>query len=202
MISREHRFIFLHVPKTGGNAVQTVLLPLTDDRMIATDTQDMVDRFGIVGPVTPFKHATLQDYADSLGETLSAYSVIITLRPPFERMVSLYFSPNRWHGTRPVWDRDDFLKMAGATASTATFLRVGGAVMTPDIVLGFDSLSADFDRMVKQLDLPLADTALPVRNTSAATSDALQAVLSDVDLRGTVEDMFADDIALGQRFGT
>lgn len=196
MISTDHRFIFLHVPKTGGNALQTLLLPLSDDRMVTAGAQDGVNSFGIRGPITPYKHATLQDYADKLGDKLSSYRVIVTLRPPFERMISLYFSPHRWLSEKPVWNQTSFLKMVRSSAATADFLRVDGRIYTPDFVLRFGSLAHEFAKAAAALELPLAASDLPLRNPSAATSAAMQDILADAVLRRTVEDIFREDIML------
>lgn len=196
MISSDHRFIFLHVPKTGGNALQTLLLPLSDDRMVTAGAQDGVNSFGIRGPVTTFKHSTLQDYADKLGDRLSSYRVIVTLRPPFERMVSLYFSPHRWLSEKPVWNQTGFLKMVRNSAATADFLRIDGRIYTPEFVLRFEALAHEFAKVAAVLDLPLKSCDLLLRNPSVGTSAVVQDILADTLLRATVEDIFREDIML------
>ena len=45
MLSTRHRFLFLHVPKTAGNAVQTWLLPHSDDQKVTHRHQDGIERF-------------------------------------------------------------------------------------------------------------------------------------------------------------
>jgi hypothetical protein len=155
MLSSAYKFIFLHVPKTGGNAVQTNLLPLSEDHQVTNLSQDGFHRFGIVGPVTPRKHAVLSEYSDILGDDLNSYKTVISYRPPFERMVSLYFSGHRWTASAPVWSEEQFIDLVKRTPTTADFLRIKGKIVQPDFVLRFDDLQVDFSSLVKALSLPL-----------------------------------------------
>lgn len=197
MISSRHRFIFLHVPKTGGNSVQSLLLPFSDDRMTATHHQDGRHRFGIIGSVTPRKHATLQEYGDILGTSrLEDYRIAIVLRAPFERMVSLYFSPHRWQDTAPAWNRDAFMDMVSGTASTSSFLRLGNGTAMPDFPLRFDALERDIGKMILDLGLPAAPREFPQLNTSSMMWETRRDILSDPVLRREVESFFPDDVAL------
>ena len=101
MLSTRHHFVFLHVPKTAGNAVQTYLLPHSDDQKVTHRHQDGVERFDVRGSVTPTKHATLQAYFDRLGTELDRFEIILPVRDPVDRALSLYFSPHRAFG-RPA----------------------------------------------------------------------------------------------------
>ena len=198
MISEKWRFIFIHVPKTGGNAVQARLLPFSDDRVTLSPGQDGTERFGVNGPLTPCKHARLQDYTDRLHSSLDGYRVLVTLRPPFERMLSLYFSPHRWQSVTPSWDRTAFLAMARIAPSTASFLTVGNALRLPDLVLRFGHLARDFAAAVATLELPLDPSETPLRatNETAGPTDLIAQLRADDDLRATVEALFPDDIDL------
>lgn len=201
MISEKHGFIFLHVPKTGGNAIQSLLLPFSDDAMITNDRQDRVERFGVKGPVTPHKHASLQAYSDRLGPRLSAFKVILTLRPPFERMVSLYFSPHRWDAREPIWSEEDFCELARKTPSSASFLPVAGRPHRPDFILRFAHLAEDFRHLVAYLGLPLTDAGLPRRNVGMVKAAGVARILADRKLRSVIEAMFPDDMILLQTSG-
>ena len=95
MISTERKFIYIHVPKTGGNSIQTALQPFSDDKKVASGHQDGIDRFDIAGPATPSKHASLASYRDLLGD-ISQYFVFHSARHPFDRAISGYFSSSNW----------------------------------------------------------------------------------------------------------
>lgn len=196
MISTAHRLIFLHAPKTGGNAIQTMLLPLSDDVKVTGATQDGVHRFGIRSALTPHKHATLADYASGLGAALDDFRVLITLRPPFERLISLYFSPHRWLGRAPIWDEADFLALMRKSPSIASFLRVDGRLRLPDAALRFEKLEADFAQVSARLGLPIPNTRFPVLNESADTTGLRHQILADTTLRNAVEDFAAEDMEL------
>lgn len=99
--------VFLHVPKTGGNFVQTVFmdLGLTKDQKVVSGHQDGANRFEIRGPETKSKHQTLEEYRRYLvHQEFRELQVLVTYRPPVERVVSLYLSPHRWI-SEPIWSR-------------------------------------------------------------------------------------------------
>ena len=52
MIFENAKTIFLHVPKTAGNAIQNQLIRFSDDIKDISSHQDGVDRFDVKGRVT------------------------------------------------------------------------------------------------------------------------------------------------------
>ncbi|HYD64521.1 sulfotransferase family 2 domain-containing protein [Azospirillum sp.] len=206
MLSETYRFIYLHVPKTGGNSIQTVLEPYSEDqRVVAESYQDGIDRFQVLGPRTPTKHATLADYHAVLGRGLAAYRRIISVRHPFARAVSYYFSPNRWMRQEPdgrwvtleaVWNPDAFLDFLDKIAPIADFLTLDGAVQDPGHVVRYENLAADFDRVARTLDLPCRSGDLPHVNRSTADPALRAAAGADPAVRRAVEERFARDMAL------
>ncbi len=200
MISTVYRFIFLHVPKTGGNTVQTCLLPYSDDRKTTTRAhhQDGVDRFGIKGPVTPNKHALLSDYHARLGARLGDYRILITRRHPVDRALSMYFSPHRLlHGALvdgAPFDHAAFLRMIGRMKTLADFLRVEGQVRQPDTFLRFERLAEDLADVMTMLGLPPPDA--PRLNRTADTAGLRDALKHDAAVIQAVERRFAEDYDL------
>lgn len=98
MLFPEQKIIFLHIPKTGGNYFSRCFVRFSEDeQVILPDTHQVLsDRFAIKGPSTDRKHQTLPEYQEKLGGNLDGYRVFTTIRPPVERLLSLYFSPHRW----------------------------------------------------------------------------------------------------------
>lgn len=89
--------IFIHIPKTGGNSVQSTLIKygLSEDRLLlAAPFQDGKERFDLCGKHTTHKHMMLWQYIDA-ESSLGAVQVATCARDPYERLVSFYFSPHR-----------------------------------------------------------------------------------------------------------
>ena len=183
MISHKHKFIFIHIPKTGGNSIQTVLQPFSDDRKTVNDFQDGIHRFSIRGRYTPIKHATLDDYAAALD--VSKFKLVACKRHPLDRLLSNYFSPNRWvsrarDGTLNIksafWNRELFLKWLIPPA--VDYLKVEGVYRPPDFLFSFDSLETDFAAFVQEAEIP-AGWTLPVLNAREVASQEVELARAD-----------------------
>ena len=198
MISGRHKFIFLHVPKTAGNAVQSYLLPFSDDRKVVGAYQDGVERFGVAGEVTPTKHATLADYARVLGPALDEYRVILPIRDPIDRALSLYFSPHRAFGRPagfvPAFDLDVFARLIADMPGIVDYLRVEGVIRSPDFLLRFDNLAADLAAVAASFGWPAP--ALPVLNASLDRDGQRDRLRGDPAVAGLVRKRFAEDYEL------
>jgi hypothetical protein len=200
MISSTHRFIYLHVPKTGGNSIQTLLQPYSDDEFVTRGHQDGRDRFEIEGKVTPRKHAFLADYASVLGRSLEDYTTIVSVRHPFARAISFYFSPHRWlkrkdgaddwYLENAFWSLDEFEKCLAKIVPMVEFINVNGRFVHPDQIIRFENLSTDFKRCAAVLGLDNID--LPHVNKSSATEMA-QIAMTDSTARDLVADRFSTD---------
>ncbi len=109
MLSTSHRFLYVHVPKTGGNSIQSVLAPYAEDVIVRQrPDQDGVDRFAVRSDrFNTRKHSTLAEYRAAYGDTLfHALRKFWCVRNPWDRAVSHFFSPGRIAGTDA---QDDFL---------------------------------------------------------------------------------------------
>jgi hypothetical protein len=196
MISFEKQFLFVHIPKTGGNSIQSVLVPWSEDEIVrARPGQDGVERFAVSNPKYKLKkHSRLAEYRDALGgkqfERLYKFTCV---RNPWERMVSYYFTP----GQRKEWDPKAFKRMISESSSTADYLRLDPGEADPfrnvDRILRFENLAEEFASVCADVGIP--PTPLPNYNKSERDH---YSKYYDKELRDLVGERFADEIA---RFG-
>ena len=184
MIAVKRRFIFIHTPKTGGNTIQTVLEPISDDRRTKDGHQDGVERFGLKGPITPDKHASLAVYAEHV--ELADFTVAIGCRHPVARLVSGYFSPHRWFenmngrwvANSPKWDVDAFVAFARETHFALDRLKVGTFIRHPEHVIRYESLIVDLNKLLRFLGCDEVKS-LPIRNRSFVAPELASEVRRD-----------------------
>lgn len=184
MISIQKKFLFIHIPKTAGNSIQNILKDYSEDKIVVRGKcQDGIERFGIRNEKYNItKHSTLADYKSILDpkiyRTLFKFAVI---RNPWDRMVSLYFSPHRG---LTEWNRNDFLGLVNRHPTSCHYIceklfseKVFGKLGTHhintgdkkiaddiDFLISFEQLDNDLNLVCEKLDIPYSP--LPKRNTS------------------------------------
>jgi len=204
MISEEYQFLFIHIPKTAGNSVGQQLQAYSEDRLVTLAAhQDGVERFEVRHPRYPItKHSTLTDYKALLAPALfRRLFKFATLRNPWERMISFYFSPHR--GVTQ-WDPGAFRALVERTPPARHYLLTdaSGPMDKPldadiDCLLRFETLEQDFQRVSTRLGLPWR--GLPRYNASQRNH---YTHYYDDELIAVVEDRFGEEIAFGDyRFG-
>ena len=163
MLSEAHTFLFIHIPKTGGNSIQSVLKRYSEDQVIRRSHQDGLERFGVVNPkIGATKHAPLSYYKQRLPLDLYTRLYKFTcIRNPWERMISLYFSPDK---NRTEWNRDAFIRVVKRAPPTLSYLddRPRGiarliqrkANIELDFVMKFETLQTDFDAVCDAIGIP------------------------------------------------
>ncbi|MGH1416066.1 MAG: sulfotransferase family 2 domain-containing protein [Pelagimonas sp.] len=195
MLSKSRNFLFIHVPKTGGNSIQRVLLPFSDDRMVLTGPHhDGVERFEIRSPrLDIHKHSTLQDYQQQLTvDEFAKLSKVTCVRNPWDRCVSFFFSPHRGE---VEWTPKRFETFIRETVQPhAYFLSLPGQSDDPfdnlDFVLRFEHLDDDFAALCAQLGI--GDLDLPQINVSRRSD--YRAYYTDQSLVDLVAEKFAPEI--------
>jgi hypothetical protein len=197
MISFQKRFLFVHIPKTAGNSIQSVLRDYSEDELVALRTeQDGIERFGLRNPNYKIKkHSTLSDYHNALGDerfrTLYKFTCV---RNPWDRMVSYYFTPTQ---TPETWDRKKFRAIISKALSVPDFLRLNRGESDPfgnvDQIMRFENLDSDFRAVCGAIGISVPN--LPQYNRS--TREHYSRYYDD-ELRELVRARFAPEI---QRFG-
>jgi sulfotransferase famil protein len=148
MISLRKRFLFVHIPKTAGNSIQSVLRDYSEDELVALrKEQDGIERFGLRNPNYKIKkHSTLSQYYDALGDQQFRDLYKFTcVRNPWDRMVSYYFTPTQ----KPEnWNRKKFRETISKAVSVPDYLRLENGEANPfanvDCIMRFENLANDF----------------------------------------------------------
>jgi len=96
MISHQKKFIFIHIPRTGGTHLCDFLLPYCDEESL---------KFSPFGK-DEHQHATLLEYVDYYGKEILDYTIFSIVRNPWDRALSLSLKHNDG-----IFDREHFRKV-------------------------------------------------------------------------------------------
>jgi hypothetical protein len=197
MISFQKSFLFVHIPKTAGNSIQSALRDYSEDQLVALrKEQDGIERFGLRNPKYKIrKHSTLREYRDTLGdEQFRKLYRFACVRNPWDRMVSYYFTPTQ---SAESWDREKFHGIISNAISVGDYLRLNQNEKNPfanvDYIMRFENLADDFRTVCNQLDI--SPVTLPQYNRS--TREHYSKYYDD-ELRKFVRNRFTEEI---ERFG-
>jgi hypothetical protein len=166
MISTKRKFLFIHIPKTGGNAIRLALRDYVDDEIVVNEKQreynermQGMHRFGISNPYMDLrKHATLPEIHSQWDESRlgpwDEYFKFACVRNPWDRLVSLYLSPHK--GTSR-FDEGEFRDLIKNTkkGSQAVFVTEGGQLAT-DFLMRFEQLAQDFSAVCEKTGISAA----------------------------------------------
>jgi Sulfotransferase family len=197
MISFQKCFLFVHIPKTAGNSIQSALRNYSEDQLVALrKEQDGIERFGLRNPKYKIrKHSTLSEYRAALEEAeFSGLYKFTCVRNPWDRMASYYFTPTQ---NTTAWDRKKFRKVISTALSVADYLRLDKDEEDPlgnvDYIMRFENVADDFRNVCTALDI--SPTTLPKYNRSNREH---YSKYYDEELRELVRARFAVEI---ERFG-
>ncbi len=202
MISRKHKFIFIHVPKTGGNSVSRSLLPYTESYLEEASSPagfGSGENFWTVDPeLGRDKHFTAEMYAERMD--IRDYFIFSTVRNPWDWAVSLYFfrkqtggdSANLWTTVGPnEFDKFEFINfLESGEPPQSSFLGNG---QFPIRLLRFETLTADFQSICAHL--KIGNLQLEKINSSRRPdyNDIL-----DTELKAKIVEIYGRDF---ERFG-
>ncbi|MEA5533081.1 sulfotransferase family 2 domain-containing protein [Crocosphaera sp. XPORK-15E] len=213
MLSINNGFLFIHVPKTAGNSIQNILRNYSEDKIVIEGKhQDGIERFEVRNDkyeVT--KHSTLQHYQNILEphiyQKLFKFS---TIRNPYDRMISWYFSPHR--GVTD-WVRQDFINLVAEVPTLRDYISLSSTssqeiIIKPlglsiklkspkldrdiNFLMRFESLAQDFKKVCKMINIPYEP--LPLRNQSQRRH---YTNYFDEELKEIVDHKFREEIKFG-----
>jgi len=212
MISIQKKFLFIHVPKTGGNSIQNILRDYSEDEIVVLSKhQDGIERFEVRNSKFNItKHSTLSHYKSVLdSNTFCSLYKFATIRNPWDMMISYYFSPHRRVSD---WNRNDFITLVSRVptlrhyvceksvlekmfAKFAIKTDIGRRKVGQDIdfLIRFERLSEDFKIVCEKLGIP--SSPLPKRNSSTRSH---YSKYYDEELKEIVRKKFREEIEIGK----
>ena len=170
MISKKYNFIYIHIPKTGGNSIQTVLAPYADDKVVLRRSIGNVlnedglqgldvfnDEIGFSDP--KHKHASIQDYYSKLGDEIYSYYIFASIRNPWDRVISqtAFLSMDKLPNRPLTVDEINF------PLPMIDYISINGKVVINGFIR-FEYLQYDFNNICRSLKIP--DAFLPHKNRS------------------------------------
>ena len=211
ILSRGRRYIFIHIPKTGGTALTRALeaRAMKDDVIVADTPKGRRRRARLKGVATAgrlWKHATLADIRGLASDAeIAAFFTFTLVRNPWDRMVSYYHWLRTQNFAHPAValaktrDFSAFLNAAETQASIAAhpyrrYVTTADAAERCDLFIRLEH----FDQEVRPLETRLGFRLSPlaVTNRSDRARD-WRGYYNDHDA-GIVATICAEDIA---RFG-
>lgn len=202
MISIQKKFLFVHVPKTGGNSIQNALSRYSEDDIVELNKHhDGVERFEIRNQKYDItKHSTLSHYKSVLDETIyGSLFKFASIRNPWDLMISYYFSPHRGFSE---WNRQIFLSLVERMPPLRHYIcerpstreGKGNSKLDTDIdyLMRFESIDDEFEVVCGKLNIP--PQRLPKRNASIRLHYSRY---YDDDLREIIRQKFNEEIVFG-----
>lgn len=166
MISLHNKFLFIHIPKTGGNSVAEFLLQYSDSYKTDDEKFDGVENFELRNKgMGGNKHSSLSFYENALDtDVFNGLYKFSTVRNPWDRAVSYYFFSTHSNKDEPInkslfYEKLERLRPVENYSSTSL-----GNFESIDFYLRFETLSEDMERVASFLGIPFK--GLNKRNAS------------------------------------
>jgi chondroitin 4-sulfotransferase 11 len=160
VISHKHKFIFVHIPKTGGSSVEIALEGCAEEL-----SEDIHEQIQLT--------FAMSKYTDNL----SKYFKFCFVRNPWERLVSNYFyKKKRTDANRKKWKKSSFgdyvLKRHGPTSHMQSLAKYSQLYwitdydenICVDFIGRFENLQEDFNIVCDKIGIPKQE--LPHTNKS------------------------------------
>ncbi len=180
LISLKHKFIFLHIPKTGGTSAKKALEGISEDISphVREGAKGLIAKRQAMGLELNPPHMSLCGLAALLEVDLSEYIISCVVRHPFDRLISYYKylrhhnQAHRLHNLAKNLDIDSFVCEFINDNGHDTEPQFNYFVPSQDLVikghriLRYEHLDYEFSQLANFLGLP--NLELPKLNQSKA----------------------------------
>ncbi|MBC7154259.1 MAG: sulfotransferase family 2 domain-containing protein [Rhodobacteraceae bacterium] len=214
IISPGRRYVFVHIPKTGGTALSLALeaRAMRDDILIGDTPKARARKRRLAGLTAAgrlWKHSTLADIDGVLAPDVLAGCLVFTLvRNPWDRMVSYYhwlrvqrFDHPAVHLAKSMnfssFLHDPMTRAAFLNAPFEAYTRAPDGAQRADLFVRLEQFEADIAPLEAHLGFAL--TPLARVNTSARHPD-YRSYYSDADALYLGRICAADVLRFGYRF--
>lgn len=198
IISPSRRFVFVHIPKTGGTALTLALegRARADDILIG-DTPKAQARKRRLAELTPagrlWKHSTLADVAGVTPDELTDWFILTLVRNPWDRLLSYYHWLRGQSFDHPAVSlakstefsrflNDPSTRAAFAAWPTAAYTRDSAGVDRVTLAARVEQLEVElqplWDHLGFRLTVPRANESVRPRDWRPAYSDADAALVA------------------------
>ena len=158
LVSDSHKFVFHHVPKTGGTSITAALAPYCNlwKGTLPEDKHGWQVKFHNVG-----LHLPVKEVINSVSDYPREYYSFAFVRNPFEVIVSAWDS-NKYENFDRYVEHEIFTGLQiCARRSQYEYLTDNGTLLV-DFVGRYENLSSDFYEVINEIKVPLM--MLPKRN--------------------------------------
>ena len=196
MVNHNHKFVFIHVPKTGGTSIEhriDIDIHNSDNKFILNGWDENLGKW--------LHHLTFEEVITSFPH-LSDYFYFAFVRNPWDRCISSFFYSQRRQ--RPKGSLKDFLlfhnfKDKSHSISQYDFIFNNQNSKQIDFIGRFENLQKDFDIVCNKVNL--SPQKLPIKNKSQY-KDYHYTEYYDSETRKIVAEKYAKDIEyFGYKFG-
>ncbi|MFW6008715.1 MAG: sulfotransferase family 2 domain-containing protein [archaeon] len=164
MISNKKRFIFVHIPKTGGNSITTALDQYSDDKLmyVRPNSDGMYDGISVFNKKFNKirKHSKLNEIEQYYD--LNKYFKFSVVRNPWDKILSWYFYHEKFNNIKNF---DEFLDLIFIKKevpkvskddiswyeSQISFLKDKSGKINIDYIIKFENFSNDFEILCDKL---------------------------------------------------
>jgi hypothetical protein len=212
IINKTHRFIFIHIPKTGGTSVKEQLRQYRTASDLYINHPADTQGFASARAVKIRKHSSAIEVRTALGAAeFSRFFKFCAVRNPFSRTISLFrFLKFNFR----AWPRSDVMEKMDSleefVASPIFRSRGPGGIISPqvhwlvdesgancmDFIVRTETIEHDFRQIKARLGLPEAAAPLLKRNQSKGEAEEFAAELVSGTVVDAIRSRYAADFRL------